>query len=110
MKKINLTKKENRTRYLIAKYDVPPKGFDEFYSKEHYKDVESVISFINDPLIFPPNADFEYSSLAYSLINRIIEKVSCQIYLSYMRKILTEFDMCYTIVDLNNLLTFGRAK
>ena len=46
--------------------------------KEPYKDVESCISFINNPSIFPPKTDFEYSSLAYSLINRSIEKASGQ--------------------------------
>lgn len=108
--KLNEKGKQKRA-IQIAKYGDPPKGFDENYIKAHYKDVESGLSlFINDPLIFPPNTDYEYSSLAYSLISRIIEKVSGQSYVNYMGKILTELDMCSTVVDLNDPLIFGRAK
>lgn len=87
------------------------KTWNENYSMKHYKKVQDGLAlFQDDPLIYKPGTDFEYSSLAYSLVSRIIEESSGKDYITYMRGVRNDLGMVNTFVDLNNLIVLNRSK
>jgi len=78
---------------------------------EHYNTVEDGLKlFQSDPLIYKPDTDYLYSSLAYSVVSRIIEKVTGQQYVDYMKKICTGLGLENTCVDLNDPIIINRAR
>lgn len=71
---------------------------------------EGLNLFRDDPLIYKPGTDYEYSSLAYSLISRMIETCSGKDYINYMNKLCTDLGMRSTKVDLNDPIISQRAR
>jgi len=95
----------------ISKFGNPPVNSDENFIKEHYNTVEDGLKlFQNDPLVYKPDTDYLYSSLAYSVVSRIIEKVTGQQYVDYMKKICTGLGLENTCVDLNDPIIINRAR
>ena len=95
----------------VEKYGEDCKNSNENYIKEHYNTVEDGLAlFQDDPLIYQPGYDYEYSSLAYSLVSRSIETVSGKDYPKYMKKVCRDMGMLSTSVDLNDPITFNRAS
>ena len=100
-----------RKREIEAKkYGEGCENSNENFIKDHYKTVEEGLSlFLDDPLIFKPGEDYEYSSLAYSVISHVIELVSGKDYPSYMKKICNDIGMRVTRVDMNDPITYNRS-
>jgi len=95
----------------VKKYGEDCTNSNENYIKEHYKTIEEGLQlFQDDPLIYKPGADYEYSSLAYSLISRTIEEVSGKDYPVYMKKLCKDIGMHSTRVDLNDPIMFKRSS
>ena len=107
-----LDDKEKRKREIeVKKYGEKCLNSDENYIQTNYKSVESGLSlFQDDPLIYKPGSDYEYSSLAYSLVSRIIEEASGKDYITYMEKICNDLSMHHTKVDLNDPVIYKRAR
>uniref|UniRef100_A0A7M6DQF5 Beta-lactamase-related domain-containing protein n=1 Tax=Clytia hemisphaerica TaxID=252671 RepID=A0A7M6DQF5_9CNID len=85
--------------------------WDENLIMRHSKSVQDGLElFINDPLIYQPGTDYEYSSLAYSLVSRIIEETSGQDYVTYMKDVCRRLGMKNTCVDLNNPIIPNRGR
>lgn len=87
------------------------KTWDENYRMTHYKTIKDGLTmFLDDPLIYKPGTNYEYSSLAYSLVSRIIEERSGKSYVAYMNQVCGELGMPNTFVDLNNPIVLNRSK
>ena len=108
-----LTEKEKiKAEILRQKYgEEASTKWDENHIMRHYKNVKDGLElFINDPLIYQPGTDYEYSSLAYSLVSRIIEEASGQDYVTYMKDVCRRLGMKKTCVDLNNPIISNRGR
>ena len=68
-----------------------------------------MIDFRYHVCVYRPGEDYEYSSLAYSVISRLIEVVSGKDYPAYMGQVCKALGMGATQVDLNDPITFHRA-
>ena len=94
----------------VKKYGEDCKNSNENFIKDHYKTVEEGLAlFQDDPLIYRPGEDYEYSSLAYSVVSHVIELVSGKDYPSYMKKVCKDLGMRLTKVDLNDPITYNRS-
>lgn len=95
----------------VARYGEECLHSNENYFMKHYDTVEAGLElFQDDPLIYKPGTDYEYSSLAYSLVSRAIEEASGIDYVKYMKKICKDIGMGATRVDLNNTITLNRSS
>ena len=97
---------------LLSKFGEDAQAkWNENYVKKHFQNVkDGLVLFENDPLIFKPGTDYEYSSLAYSLVSRIIEETSGKDYVTYMMEICQKLGLENTRVDLNNPIILNRAR
>jgi len=84
----------------------------EFHSKKYYSSVsEAVKVFAYDSLIFEPGTKYEYTSLSYSLLALIIEKVSNQTFEQFLvQNIFTPAQMKNTKVDKQQEIVSNRVK
>lgn len=86
---------------------------DEFFNrKEYYKSVtESLKTFQDNPLDFPPQTKFGYSSYGYTLLSAMIESASGEDFLTVMRKEVFEpLKMPNTSADDNRKIIPNRAR
>lgn len=112
-KGIELTDDKSQRKRNIRKSKFGDNFFDsdEMYNKNYYEKVaDGLTLFENDPLIFKPGTDYEYSSIAYTLVSCIVEKASKVDYVKYMKSICDELGMDNTMVDLNDPLIYHRAR
>lgn len=85
--------------------------WDENYISKHYDSVEDGLAlFIDDPLIYEPGKGSEYSSVAYSLVSRILEESSGKDYITIMTSICQDLGMENTRVDLNEPIILNRGR
>jgi CubicO group peptidase (beta-lactamase class C family) len=84
----------------------------EFHNKKYYSSVaEAVKVFAYDSLIFEPGTKYEYTSLGYSLLGLIIEKVTKQPFEKYLSKnIFDPAGMKYTMLDKQQEIVPNRVK
>ena len=84
----------------------------EFHNKKYYSSVaEAVKVFEYDSLIYEPGTKYEYTSLGYSLLGLIIEKISKLSYEKYLIKNIFEpSGMKYTILDKQQEIVPNRVK
>lgn len=84
----------------------------EFHNKKYYSSVaEAVKVFAYDSLIFEPGTKYEYTSLGYSLLGLIIEKVTKQPFDKYLSKnIFDPAGMKYTMLDKQQEIVPNRVK
>jgi CubicO group peptidase (beta-lactamase class C family) len=66
--------------------------------------------FQNDPLIYKPGTDREYSSLAFSLLCRILEKVTETDFCTLMKETCSDIGMFSTVLDVNDAIIHNRAR
>lgn len=86
---------------------------DEFFNrKEYYKSVsESLKTFQDDPLDFPPQTKFGYSSYGYTLLSAMIESAFGEDFLKVMRKEVFEpLKMPNTSADDNRKIIPNRTR
>lgn len=83
----------------------------EFLSAEHYNDIESALDiFRNDSLISYPGEEYHYSSYAWNLLSRIVEKTSGKEFLSYMEEnVFYPLEMNNTVADHTDSLIVHRT-
>lgn len=85
--------------------------WNENYVRKHFESVkDGLVLFERDPLIYKPGTDYEYSSLAYSLVSRVIEETSGKDYISHMIEICRQLGLENTCVDLNNPIILNRGR
>jgi len=103
---------ELKHRILLSKFgEKAETNWNENYIKKHFKNVKDGLTlFERDPLIYEPGTDYEYSSLAYSLVSRIIEETSDKDYITYMRMICRQLGLENTCVDLNSPIISNRGR
>lgn len=84
----------------------------EMYSARPYKNVlEGLSIFSQDPLLHEPGTKYSYSSYGYNLISAVIEGVSGQEFLTYVRKTVFEpLGMRSIAADRNDQLIPYRAS
>lgn len=64
-----------------------PNNEQESFSTIHYKTIaESLNVFKNDPLLFEPGTDYNYSTYGYDVLGCVIEGASGKDYLTYMKE------------------------
>ena len=94
-----------------SKYGDDPKKSNENYTKDNYKCVDDgLVLFKDDPLIFKPGSEYEYTSLGYSLISRIVEQVSGENFVDYMENICRDIGLYETKMELNDPIIYNRAR
>jgi CubicO group peptidase (beta-lactamase class C family) len=60
---------------------------EEFHNTRHFANIaESLDIFKNDPLLFEPGTRTQYTSLGYNLLGAVVEGVSNQPFLDYLRE------------------------
>ncbi len=74
---------------------------DEASSRKHYTSVlQSLEQFEDDPLLFEPGTQFEYSSYGYVLLSAVIEAVSKRPFTEFMMKeVFSPLHMEHTTMD-----------
>ena len=72
----------------VRSYNMPWSQYEaELFSTRRYKSVTDALSiFAADPLIHEPGSAFKYSSYGYNLLGCVIESVSGDSYIDYLRK------------------------
>ena len=87
------------------------KEWNENFIMEHYDTVkDGLVLFQEDPLIYEPGKGSEYSSLAYSLVSQLIEEVSGQDYVTFMKAVCQDLGLDNTCVDLNDPIISNRGR
>jgi CubicO group peptidase (beta-lactamase class C family) len=87
-----------------------PDMSDNFITK-HYDDAKEALEvFIDDPLIAAPGERFSYSSHGYNLIGVIIQEVSGQSYMDFMREqVFSPLRLTATLADHTDYIIEDRA-
>lgn len=85
--------------------------WNEFYYRKHFDTMQDgLVLFKQDPLIYEPGKGFEYSSLTYSLVGRIIEIASGQKFGDCIKDICNRLCMKNTFVEDNDQIVNNRAR
>lgn len=86
MKKYQITTRQ-LAGHLAGIRDYKEDNLLDFIRTEHYKNsTESIAIFKDDSLLFKPREKFYYSTFGWNLIGAIIEGISKENYLDYMKK------------------------
>lgn len=89
------------------------KGKDtEFYSQKHYNNVKSTLEvFQNESLLFPPGSKYHYTTLGYNVLSAIIESVTGEDYLTFMKKnVFQKVGMKNTCAEYHEPIVNYRAR
>ncbi|XP_058963954.2 serine beta-lactamase-like protein LACTB, mitochondrial [Pocillopora verrucosa] len=85
--------------------------FEEFYSKDHYKSVsEAIAMFKDDPLLSSPGASYLYTTHGWTLLSAVVESISGQDFLLYMKKLFKDLGMENTRAEFNDTIILNRAR
>jgi serine beta-lactamase-like protein LACTB len=84
----------------------------EFETCAHYNNVVDALDiFKNDPLVAPPGTKFSYSSYGFNLISAVVQNVSGESFLSYMKeKVFAPLGLKETVPDEEDTLVSSRAR
>ena len=85
---------------------------EEFLNARHFETVEEGLDiFKDDSLLFEPGTRFSYSSYGWNLVSAVIEEVSGEDFLSYMRKnVFVPLKMKNTIADYTDSIIPYRTR
>ncbi len=80
---------------------IPHRPASEKDKRKHYKEVNATMPLFKDlPLLFEPDTDYKYSTLAYNLLAILIQDISGKRYVDYMKEdIFLPLDMTQTFPD-----------
>lgn len=85
--------------------------FEEFYSKDHYKSVsEAIAIFKDDPLLSNPGTSFLYTTHGWTLLSAVVESISGQDFLLFMKKLFKDLGMENTCAEFNDTIIMNRAR
>jgi CubicO group peptidase (beta-lactamase class C family) len=88
----------------------PPIFSESSRNREFVSTDESLALFDNDPLLFEPDTDFEYSTYGYTLVAAAIENVTGQSYIDALRtNVLTPLNLEQTSIDHPEFISGNRA-
>ena len=84
---------------------------EEYYIKEHFSTTdESVALFKDDALLSAPGQEFHYTTHGFTLLAKVIEKVTGEPFDKYMQAQFKELGLSNTFLDLNDPLIQNRAR
>lgn len=85
---------------------------DEFYSSRVYDSVvDSLSIFANDPLIFRPGTDYQYTTYGWSVLSAVVEGAAGEPFLSFMqREVFAALGMRHTMAEHMDALIPDRVR
>ena len=85
---------------------------NEFYSTKHYKtQLEALSIFSDEPLVFQPDTDYQYTTYGWSLVSAAIEKIANEPFLAFMdREVFQPLKMKNTIADHTAIIIPNRVR
>ncbi len=98
--------------HLAGIRDYKEADLQDFIRTAHFENAtEAMAIFKDDSLLFRPGTKFHYSTFGWNLIGAVIEGISKESYLSYMKKNIWEpLGLLNTCGDDNSLLISNRSK
>jgi CubicO group peptidase (beta-lactamase class C family) len=88
----------------------PPTFSESSLNREFAGTSESLSLFADDPLLFKPDAGFEYSTFGYTLVSAAIEGVTGQSYIDALRaNILAPYNLQRTSIDHQEFIAGNRT-